>query len=78
MAEMPFMPLAPAITAAIFDATGVWIDALPLTPYRVQDALFGADGLDRQQHRCGNTRGQQHKRHCKPPEELFGLAANAD
>jgi CO/xanthine dehydrogenase Mo-binding subunit len=35
MAEMPFMPLAPAITAALHDATGVWFDALPLTPERV-------------------------------------------
>jgi CO/xanthine dehydrogenase Mo-binding subunit len=35
MAEMPFLPLAPAITAALHDATGVWFDALPLTPDRV-------------------------------------------
>jgi CO/xanthine dehydrogenase Mo-binding subunit len=35
MAEMPFIPLAPAITAALHDATGVWIDQLPLTPERV-------------------------------------------
>jgi CO/xanthine dehydrogenase Mo-binding subunit len=35
MAEMPFMPLAPAITAALHDATGVWFDVLPLTPERV-------------------------------------------
>jgi CO/xanthine dehydrogenase Mo-binding subunit len=35
MAEMPFMPLAPAITAALHDATGVWFDKLPLTPERV-------------------------------------------
>ncbi len=39
MAEMPFMPLAPAITAAIHDATGVWIDELPLVPWRVLEAL---------------------------------------
>ncbi|MBE2270285.1 MAG: molybdopterin-dependent oxidoreductase, partial [Anaerolinea sp.] len=32
MAEMPFIPLAPAIAAAIFDATGVWFDQLPLIP----------------------------------------------
>ena len=32
MAEMPFIPLAPAITAALHDATGVWFDAIPLTP----------------------------------------------
>ncbi len=35
MAEMPFLPLAPAITAALYDATGVWFDDLPLTPSRV-------------------------------------------
>ncbi len=35
MAEMPFIPLAPAITAALHDATGVWINELPLTPERV-------------------------------------------
>ena len=33
--EMPFIPLAPAITAALHNATGVWFDALPLTPERV-------------------------------------------
>ncbi|HEX6386372.1 MAG TPA: xanthine dehydrogenase family protein molybdopterin-binding subunit [Anaerolineae bacterium] len=35
MAEMPFLPLAPAIAAAVHDATGVWIDELPLMPYQV-------------------------------------------
>jgi CO/xanthine dehydrogenase Mo-binding subunit len=39
MAEMPFLPLAPAIAAAVHDATGVWIDAIPLTPDRVVAAL---------------------------------------
>lgn len=39
MAEMPFIPLAPAIVAAVHDATGAWIDELPLTPWRVLDAL---------------------------------------
>lgn len=39
MAEMPFLPLAPAITAAVFDATGVWFDELPLTPHRVAARL---------------------------------------
>jgi CO/xanthine dehydrogenase Mo-binding subunit len=39
MAEMPFIPLAPAIAAAIFDATGVWIDDLPMIPDRVVAAL---------------------------------------
>ncbi len=39
MGEMPFIPLAPALVAAVHDATGVWIDELPLTPERVLDAL---------------------------------------
>lgn len=39
MAEMPFIPYAPAVAAALFDATGVWIDLIPLTPSRVSAAL---------------------------------------
>jgi CO/xanthine dehydrogenase Mo-binding subunit len=35
MAEMPFLPLAPAVIAAVHDATGVWINEFPLTPERV-------------------------------------------
>jgi CO/xanthine dehydrogenase Mo-binding subunit len=39
MAEMPYIPLAPAIIAAVFDATGVWFDDFPLTPERVLRGL---------------------------------------
>ena len=39
MAEMPFLPFAPAVVAALHDATGQWIDAIPLTPERVVMAL---------------------------------------
>ncbi|MDE2635485.1 MAG: xanthine dehydrogenase family protein molybdopterin-binding subunit [Chloroflexota bacterium] len=39
MAEMPFLPLAPAIAAAIYDATGVWIDSQPFTAQKVVEAL---------------------------------------
>ena len=39
MAEMPFIPLAPAIIAAVHDATGAWIDEFPLTPWRVLEKL---------------------------------------
>lgn len=39
MAEMPLLPLAPALVAAVHDATGVWIDAIPMTPERVVAAL---------------------------------------
>jgi CO/xanthine dehydrogenase Mo-binding subunit len=42
MAEMPFLPFAPAVTAAIHDATGVWLDELPITPERVVSALRAA------------------------------------
>jgi CO/xanthine dehydrogenase Mo-binding subunit len=43
MGEMPFIPLAPALVAAVRDATGVWINELPLTPERVQGALQGSE-----------------------------------
>ena len=33
MAEMPFLPLAPAISAAVYDATGVWVDEIPIRPF---------------------------------------------
>ena len=39
MAEMPFLPLAPAIAAAIYDATGVWVNSQPFTPEKVVKAL---------------------------------------
>ena len=39
VAEMPFLPLAPAIAAAIYDATGVWLDHVPFTPDRVVKAF---------------------------------------
>ncbi len=37
--EMPFLPLAPAILAAIHDATGVWLNEIPVTPERLWQAL---------------------------------------
>lgn len=39
MAEMPFLPLAPAIAAAIYDAAGIWIDSQPFTAQKVLQAL---------------------------------------
>lgn len=39
MAEMPYIPLAPAIVSALHDATGVWVDEFPLTAERVLRAL---------------------------------------
>jgi CO/xanthine dehydrogenase Mo-binding subunit len=37
MGEMPFIPLAPALVAAVHDATGVWYDEFPLTPERMRE-----------------------------------------
>jgi CO/xanthine dehydrogenase Mo-binding subunit len=37
--ELPYLPVAPAIAAAIHDAIGVWIDEFPFTPERVLRAL---------------------------------------
>jgi CO/xanthine dehydrogenase Mo-binding subunit len=42
MGEMPLIPLAPALVAAIHDATGTWFHELPLTPERVMAGLMGA------------------------------------
>jgi len=39
MAEMPFLPLAPAVISAVHDATGVWFHDFPLTPERVLRGL---------------------------------------
>ena len=42
MSEMALVPLAPAIAAAIHDATGVWLTQQPMTPERVLAALQAA------------------------------------
>ena len=39
LGELPFLPVAPAIGAAIHNAIGVWIDEFPFTPERVLRAL---------------------------------------
>lgn len=39
LGELPFLPLAPALAAAIHDATGVWFDEFPLTPERILRGL---------------------------------------
>jgi CO/xanthine dehydrogenase Mo-binding subunit len=39
MAEMPLMTYAPAVVAALHDATGVWFNEFPLTPSRVLNGL---------------------------------------
>jgi CO/xanthine dehydrogenase Mo-binding subunit len=43
MSEMPLVPLAPAIAAAIHNATGVWLTQQPMTPERVFAALGGRE-----------------------------------
>jgi CO/xanthine dehydrogenase Mo-binding subunit len=42
VAEMPFITYAPAVIAAVHDATGVWFDEFPLTPSRVLAGLRNA------------------------------------
>ncbi len=56
MAEMPFVPTAPAIAAAIHDEAGVWIDELPYTPERVWAALQRARQGDKEKD-ASNVRG---------------------
>jgi len=43
VAEMALVPFAPAVAAAIHDATGVWLSELPMTPQRVLAALQARD-----------------------------------
>ena len=42
MAEMGMIPYAPAVVAALHDATGVWFNDFPLTPDRVLAGLRAA------------------------------------
>lgn len=39
MAEMPYIPFAAAVIAAVHDATGIWFNEFPLTPWRVLEKL---------------------------------------
>lgn len=39
MGEMPYLGIAPAVIAAVHDATGVWFNDFPLTPERVLRGL---------------------------------------
>jgi CO/xanthine dehydrogenase Mo-binding subunit len=39
LGELPFLPIAPAIAAAVHDATGVWFNEFPLTPERILRGL---------------------------------------
>jgi len=42
VAEMPLVPFAPAVAAAIYDATGAWVSDLPMTPERILAAITNA------------------------------------
>jgi CO/xanthine dehydrogenase Mo-binding subunit len=42
MSEMPLVPFAPAVAAAIYDATGAWLNDLPMTPERILNAIENA------------------------------------
>jgi CO/xanthine dehydrogenase Mo-binding subunit len=42
VAEMPLVPFAPAVAAAIYDATGAWVSDLPMTPERILAAIADA------------------------------------
>jgi CO/xanthine dehydrogenase Mo-binding subunit len=42
VAEMPLVPFAPAVAAAIYDATGAWVSDLPMTPERILAAIEDA------------------------------------
>jgi CO/xanthine dehydrogenase Mo-binding subunit len=39
MAEMPYLPFAATVIAAVHNATGVWFNDFPLTPERVLKGL---------------------------------------
>jgi len=49
MSEGALLPVAPAVAAAVADATGVAIRDLPLTPERVWRALQERDGVEGRQ-----------------------------
>ena len=46
MAEMPLVPFAAAVAAAIHDAIGVWLGDLPFTPERVLTAIMDREAED--------------------------------
>jgi CO/xanthine dehydrogenase Mo-binding subunit len=41
MGEVPYLPVAAVVAAAVYDAIGVRFDEFPLTPERVWQALRG-------------------------------------
>jgi len=57
VAEMPLIPFAPAVAAAIHDATGAWVSDLPMTPERVLRALDQVRDLDQVEIRIAHVDG---------------------
>ena len=43
VSEMPYITYAPAVTAALYDAAGIWINKFPLTPSVVLEHLASAE-----------------------------------
>ncbi len=43
LGEMPVLPFAPAVAAAIQDASGIWYDSFPLIPERIWERFNGDD-----------------------------------
>jgi len=41
--EVPFIPLAPAVIAAVEHATGIWFNQIPLTPEKVRGKIITSD-----------------------------------
>src|SRR5262249_56122295 len=35
----PLLPVVPAVAAAVYDALGIWVDQIPLTPHNILRAL---------------------------------------
>jgi CO/xanthine dehydrogenase Mo-binding subunit len=78
--ELPMDVGAPAVVAAIHDATGVWISDLPATPERVLAALAGIEapplpGISSTLRRA--TSGQPAEANAEAPREGLDPAPNA-
>ena len=53
MAEMPLVPMAPAIAGAIHNATGAWVSQQPMTPERVLAAIRSAQDYSEKEQPIG-------------------------
>jgi 4-hydroxybenzoyl-CoA reductase alpha subunit len=75
----PLLPVIPAVSAAVFDALGVWIDEIPVTPEKVLEALRRKEKGE--QARFGPTRFPRIPFppliHVEPPPKELDRAAAA-